>query len=139
MYAGKPYMVILTDTRLVLYSRRGFIFQSDDVVTEAIHEIQGITYKERGLFVKTSSLEVLGHSKIVLEGKQAAIKALYQRLLPFLSPELRPPLNSQDAPSAAEFPPPSSPAPLPIRHCPDCGIELFPEERFCHNCGHPLE
>lgn len=139
MYAGKLYLVILTDTRLVLYSRRGFIFQSDDVVTEAIHDIQGITYKERGLFVKTSSLEVLGHSKIVLEGKQAAIKALYQRLLPFLSPELRIFPSSQDFPPAAELTPPTPPAPRPIRHCPDCGIELFPEERFCHNCGHPLD
>jgi hypothetical protein len=138
-FAGKQYMVLLTDTRFVLYSRRGFIFQSDDVVTEAIRNIQGIKYKERGILLKTSSLEVLGQSKLVLEGKQASIKALYQRLLPFLSPELRAPPSSPVLSSPSDLPSMAQTAPRLVHYCPDCGIELFANEKFCHNCGHPLD
>jgi hypothetical protein len=42
MYGNKEYTVVLTDIRLILYSRRGLFFKSDDVVTEAIRDIQGI-------------------------------------------------------------------------------------------------
>src|SRR5579875_3394271 len=27
----------------------------------------------------------------------------------------------------------------PPRYCPQCGVRIFPEERYCHNCGHPQE
>jgi hypothetical protein len=138
-FAGKQYMVILTDVRLVLYSRRGLIFPSDDVVTEAIRDIQGIRYKERGVLLKTSTLEILGQSKLVLEGKQASIKALYQRLLPFLSPELRAPPSYPVHPPAIDIPPLDQTVSRPFHYCPDCGIELFANEKFCHNCGQPLD
>ena len=49
-YGDKSYTVVLTDTRLILYARKGLIFKSDDVVTEAIRDVQGIKYKESGMF-----------------------------------------------------------------------------------------
>jgi len=139
MYGDKAYTVVLTDIRLVLYSRRGLLFKSDDVVTEAIRDIQGIKYKEEGIIFKSSHLEILSKSKLVLSGNQAALKTLYQRLLPFLSPELRtpqvpyppmPPMNQQQP-----MPQPNHGQP---KFCSGCGIELSPNERFCHNCGKQL-
>jgi len=136
-FAGKYYTVVLTDIRLILYARKGLFFKSDDVVTEAIRDIQGIKYKEVGMFVKTAELIISSRSKFVLTGNQASMKALYQRLLPFLSPELRLPQSSYPS-----MPPPYSPPTPPTtfgpsRFCPNCGIELSPNMKFCHNCGKP--
>ncbi len=137
-YAGKQYMVILTDARLVLYSRRGLVFKSDDVVTEAIRDIQGIKYKERGIIFKKSYLEVLSQSKIILEGKQASIKTLFQRLLPFLSPELRATQSYQAPLQSNDITPMSQTVSSSFHYCPSCGIELSANEKFCHNCGQPF-
>jgi len=137
-FAGKQYMVILTDVRLVLYSRRGLVFKSDDIVTEAIRDIQGIKYKERGILLKTSYLEILSHSKIILEGKQASIKTLYQRLLPFLCAELRATQSYQAPPQSTDIPPMSQTVSSSFHYCPSCGIELSANEKFCHNCGQPF-
>ena len=88
-YGEKKYEVILTDMRLILFARRGLVFKNDDVISDAISEIQGIKYKEQGRLFKKAFIEVQGRSKIILEGKKDSILRLYQRLLPFLSPELR--------------------------------------------------
>ena len=138
VYGDKQYTVVLTDIRLVLYSRRGLIFKSDDVVTEAIRDIQGIKYKESGMIFKSAYLEILSKSKIVLSGNQAALKTLYQRLLPFLSPELRS-TQSSYAPAPPTYAPPVSQTTYGSpKFCSGCGIELSPNERFCHNCGKPV-
>ncbi len=139
MYGDKAYTVVLTDIRLILYSRRGLLFKSDDVVTEAIRDIQGIKYKETGAIFKSSYLEILSKSRIVLSGNRAALKTLYQRLLPFLSPELRSP-QAPYTPMPPAYP--QQPMPQPNygspKFCSECGIELSPNERFCHNCGKQL-
>ena len=138
-YGDKLYNVVLTDVRLVLYSRRGLLFKSDDVVTESIKDIQSIKYKEEGMFLKKSYLIIESKSKIVLSGDRDALKTLYQRLLPFITPELR---HSQ----TFHLPMPPAYTQQPITHidhgapkfCPECGIELAPNMRFCHNCGKQL-
>ena len=138
LYSGKRYTVLLTDIRLVLFASRGVLFKSDDVVTEAIRNIQGIKYREKGMFFKTCSIEVLSDSKIVLTGNKASMKTLYQRLLPFLSPELRMNQSYTFPPAPAYSPPTSSIDTSSSHYCPSCGIELFPNEKFCHNCGKQL-
>ena len=142
-YAGKPYTVVLTDIRLILYARKGLIFKSDDVVTEAIRDVQGIKYKETGMFIKNSYLEISSASKMVLMGNQTSIKTLYQRLLPFLSPELRQP--AQQAQSMYMPPPPpaytvaaSQTSYASSKFCPACGIEQPSNSKFCNNCGKPV-
>jgi hypothetical protein len=136
IYGDKAYTVVLTDIRLILYSRRGLLFKSDDVVTEAIRDIQGIKYKETGMLIKSSYLEILSKSRIVLSGNRAALKTLYQRLLPFLSPELRvPQVPYSSVPPVYPQPPMTQPSYGQPRFCSGCGIELSPNERFCHNCG----
>ena len=138
-YGDKFYNVILTDIRLILYARRGLIFKGDDVVTEAIRDVQGIKYKETGMFVKTSHLVVQSKTTIDLIGNQGSIKALYQRLLPFLSPDVRQPVQTMYMPP----PPPSyqiptqQPSYTSSKFCPGCGIELSANSKFCSNCGNP--
>ena len=142
-YGGKLYTVILTSLRLIFYARRGLVFKGDDVVTEAIRDIQGIKYKETGMLVKYAHLLVLGKTQIDLTGSQAAIKALYQRLLLFLSPELQqppPPAPTYYMQGAPVFQsPPQQSAYAPSKFCPNCGIEIAPNSRFCINCGKPLQ
>lgn len=142
-YAGKLYTVVLTDIRLILYARKGLIFKSDDVVTEAIRDVQGIKYKETGMFIKSSFLEISSASKMVLTGNQVSIKTLYQRLLPFLSPELRQP--AQQGHSMYMPPPPpgyavtaSHTSYASSKFCPGCGIEQPTNSKFCNNCGKPV-
>jgi hypothetical protein len=131
LFRGKPYTVVLTDVRLVLYARRGLLVKSDDVVTEAIRDIQGIRYRETGMLVKKAQIELSGKSKLMLGGDIESLKALHQRLLPFLSPELRqtPQPNYPTPPQAHSVP----------RNCPSCGIEVAQVEKFCHNCGKQLD
>jgi nitrous oxide reductase len=94
-YGEKMYSVILTDIRLILYAKRGVLFKNDDVVTELLTNIREIKYKETGVLTKTAHLQVncIETQKantgfiIDLTGNQQSIKALYQRLLPFLALE----------------------------------------------------
>ncbi len=83
-YGGKRYSVIVTDRRLILYARRGAIFKRDDVVTAKLTDVQGIKYKEKGLIAKKGIIEVLGKTKLQLEGPAKEMKALYQQLLQFI-------------------------------------------------------
>lgn len=144
--SGKPYTVILTNLRLILYCRRGLIFKGDDVVTEAIRDIQGIKYKETGAIFKTSLVEIIcTNTKRQLTGNPTSLKALYQQLLPFLTPELRQPMPAQTyymqgTPVYQNPPPPPSQqvSSAPTRFCPNCGIELSANNKFCSNCGKPL-
>jgi hypothetical protein len=83
-YGGKSYEILITNKRLLLYARRGLVFQNDDVITEKLTEVQGVKYKETGALLQTGVLEVHGKSLIQLTGRPAATKALYQQLMQFL-------------------------------------------------------
>lgn len=141
-YGTKKYEVILTDKRLILFARRGLIFKNDDVISDTISEIQGIKYKERGRLFKKSFIEIYGRSKIRLEGEKKSMLTLYQRLLPFLSPELRVGIRSQSpyaqpiqSLASERITSPISKAP---KFCEDCGTEILLTKRFCPNCGRSL-
>jgi hypothetical protein len=79
-YAGRAYRVIITDKRLILYSRNGLMFKSDNVATESLKDIQGIHYKEQGIVMKKGILTILGNTKIDLIGSPPEVKAIYQNL-----------------------------------------------------------
>lgn len=141
--SGKPYTVILTNLRLILYSRRGLLFKGDDVVTEAIRDIQGIKYKETGAIFKSSFVEIIcTNTKRQLAGNPASLKALYQQLLPFLTPEMRQPMTAQtlymQGPPVYQNPVSQQESLAPTKFCPNCGIELSTNNKFCGNCGKPL-
>ena len=136
-YGGNSYKLLLTDIRLVLYARRGVMFKRDSVVTEAIRNVEGIKFKSTGLVRKKAYLEVTSKSKIFLTGKPEAMKTLYQRLLPFLEPEMRqcPAANSSAQPTIVPSSSIGQVAAKPPTFCPNCGIELSPNMKFCYNCG----
>jgi hypothetical protein len=146
-YGEKEYTVILTDVRLILYAIRGIFFKNDDVVTELLTDIRGIKYKEKGMFIKTAHLLVTciesqkanAGSIIDLTGNQQAIKALYQRLLPFLALESKQIMsstymshsNQQHVETSQDVVGNQS------KFCSGCGVELSQKSRFCDNCGKP--
>ena len=126
-YGDKFYTVILTDSQLIFYARRGLFFKGDDVVTEAVRDIQGIKYKETGMLVKSSHLLIVGKTQMDLTGNQASIKALYQRLLPFLSPQMQQPMQAQtyymQGPPVYQTPPPPQQVTYSsMKYCANCGI-----------------
>ena len=83
--AGKPYQVIVTDKRLILYARRGLLFKSDNVITETLADLHGIKYAEKGIIGKKGILTIQAKDSFhILEGKPAEAKALYQSLLQFI-------------------------------------------------------
>jgi len=82
-YAGKRYQVIVTDSRLVLYARRGMIFKKDDVVTERLSDIQ-VKYGEKGIIGKRGIIQIQGRIMYQLIGSPSEMKALYQSIIQFL-------------------------------------------------------
>jgi len=145
-YGDKYYSVILTDVRLILYAIRGMFFKSDDVVTELLTNIRGIKYKETGIISKTAHIQVNcieasnanAGSIIDLMGSQYAIKALYQRLLPFLALESKQTMSSTYMSHSNQYHVETSQdAGAQSKFCSGCGVELSQKSRFCDNCGKP--
>lgn len=83
-YGDKPYKLVLTNKRILLYSARGRIVKRDDVVTEKLDELQGVKYRERGLISKSGTIEIQGKTKMQLSGNAAGIRTLYQQIMQFL-------------------------------------------------------
>lgn len=80
---GKNYRLILTNGRIVLYAQRGRIAKNEDVVMAKLSDIQGITYKEKGLLKKQGVIEIQGKTFLQLSGVASEIKPLYQQLMQF--------------------------------------------------------
>jgi len=83
-YAGKPYALLVTNKRLLLYARRGLVFKNYDVVSQKLDELLGVKYRETGTLMKTGILDVQGKTLIQLTGSCAQMKALYQQLMQFI-------------------------------------------------------
>ncbi len=48
-YCGKKYQMIKTNKRVLLYSKRGVVSKSDDVISVNLAELRGIKYTNNGL------------------------------------------------------------------------------------------
>lgn len=84
-HGNKPYQVVMTDRRILLYARRGLVSKSDDVVTQKFADLQGIKYSEKGLVGKTGTIHIQGlKTDMQLTGSAAEVKALYQSMMQFL-------------------------------------------------------
>lgn len=82
-YGGKLYELVVTDKRLLLYSRRGAIFKRDDIVSQKINEVLHVRYKENGILKKIGILEIDARTRFSLSGTPAAIKTVYHQILQF--------------------------------------------------------
>lgn len=83
-YGGKPYEIILTNKRLLLYAKRGLLFKKDDVISWKIDEIREIRYYEKGLVKKTGYIRLMEEkAQTDLYGPAKEMKTIYQRLMEF--------------------------------------------------------
>lgn len=84
-FGKKPYQVLLSDRRLLLFARRGSLFKSDDIVSQRLGDLQGVKYSERGILGKRGTIHVQSQkTEMDLWGPAEEIKALYQQLMQFL-------------------------------------------------------
>lgn len=83
-YEGKPYRVVLTDKRILLYAKRGMLIKSDDVVTQKLNELQGVKYREQGVIGKKGIIQIQGKTLIDLVGSASEVKALYRQMMQFM-------------------------------------------------------
>ena len=81
--SGKNYRLILTSGRLLLYAQRGRFAKNEDVMMSKLDELQGITYKEKGLIKKQGIIEIQGKTFLQLSGAATEVKPLYQQLMQF--------------------------------------------------------
>lgn len=79
-FGEKKYRVIVTDRRLVLYSRRGLLFRSDDMVGKRLDSISELQYKEKGFLFGTATISILSDTKLDLAGPPSRMKPLFQLL-----------------------------------------------------------
>jgi len=80
-YQGDLYEFYITDRRLIWYIRKGLIFKSDRVITENIGNVQGISYKEEGIFRKRGVIVVeTDVKKLEFSGSREAMRAIYSEM-----------------------------------------------------------
>ncbi len=83
-YGDKPYQVVITDRRILLYAKRGMLFKNDDVVTQRLDELQGVKYSEQGIIAKKGIIHIEAKTRMDLWGSAAEIKTLYQQMMAFM-------------------------------------------------------
>ena len=79
----------ITDQRILLYRRRGFMFKKDRVIAERIEDIRTLHYNEKGIMKKKGVLriETMGKKMEPIEGKVFDIKAIWQELQKYIKKE----------------------------------------------------
>ena len=79
-FGEKRYRVIVTDMRLILYSRRGLLLKSDDIISKKLGSISSLQYSEKGFLFGKATISIIADSKLDLHGRPAGMKPLYQLL-----------------------------------------------------------
>ncbi|MEM2140778.1 MAG: hypothetical protein QXJ74_03995 [Nitrososphaera sp.] len=77
LFGEKRYRVIVTDRRFMLYSRRGLLFRSDDMISKRLDSISELQYKEKGFLLGTATISVLSDTKLDLAGSPSKMKPLF--------------------------------------------------------------
>jgi hypothetical protein len=84
-FGNKPYQVILSDRRILLFAKRGLMFKGDDIVTHRLEELQGLRYSEYGLIDRRGIIHVQSlKTEMDLSGPAGEMKALYQQMMQFM-------------------------------------------------------
>lgn len=84
-FGGKQYQLIVTNKRILLYARRGFISKGDDVVSVKLSELHDVKFKESGLISKRGDIHLQTEKTVLdLYGPASEIKAVYQQLMQFV-------------------------------------------------------
>lgn len=85
-YGGTELIFHITDQRIVLHNRKGFIFKKESIVTERLEDIITMAYKEEGiLFMKKGVLQIQTKNKVMdFKGKPESIKVIWHNLQQYI-------------------------------------------------------
>ena len=83
-FGKNRYHVVITDRRILLYARRGFMAVNDEVVTQKTDDLHGIRYSEEGFIGKRGIIHIEGKTKMDLWGPATEIKTIYQQMMAFM-------------------------------------------------------
>jgi hypothetical protein len=73
----KKYNIIITNFRVLLYSERGRIFKSPDVISERLESIYGIEYNEEVIIFKTCKIRIHGGIRFEISGPLSEVKPVF--------------------------------------------------------------
>ncbi len=76
----KKYRVVVTDIRLILYSRRGLLFRTDDIISKKLGSISSLQYSEKGFLFSKATISIIADSRLDLHGRPEHMKVLHQLL-----------------------------------------------------------
>jgi hypothetical protein len=76
----KKYRVIVTDMRLIFYSRRGLLFHADDIISKKLGSISSLQYNEKGFLFTKATISIIADNRLDLHGRPENMKVLYQLL-----------------------------------------------------------
>ena len=79
-FGEKKYRLIVTDRRLMLYSQRGLLFRSDDMISKRLDSISELQYKEKGFLFGSATISILSDIRLDLAGPPSRMKPLFQLL-----------------------------------------------------------
>lgn len=84
-YEESTYSLFITNIRLILYGRKGLVFQKERIVSERLTEIQAVNYHEKGLERNLMILEVYTpKKKMDIVGSKDSIKQVYEKLIEYM-------------------------------------------------------
>ena len=80
------FFFYITDQRILLYRRRGFLFKTDRVIAERLEDIRTMHYVEKGVLRKRGVLciETLSKKMEPIVGKVSDIKAIWQEMQKYI-------------------------------------------------------
>lgn len=79
-FVEKKYKVVVTDRRFILYSQRGFLFRSDDMVSKRLNSISELQYREKGFLFGSATISILADTRLEFAGPSSRMKPLFQLL-----------------------------------------------------------
>ena len=79
-YSNRKYKLCITDKRILLYKKSGFLNKCEDIICEKIDRLEGLEYKEKvGLF-NLAKITIKGGIKIEIKGNSEEVKKIFQLL-----------------------------------------------------------
>ena len=83
------FFFYITDSRILLYRRRGVFVKRDRIIAERIEDIRTLQYGEKGMLRRRGVLRIETYSKKMdpIVGKVADIKAIWQEMQKYIRRE----------------------------------------------------
>jgi hypothetical protein len=79
-YANKKYNLFITNKRILLHKKRGFLNKCEDLICEKVERLEGMEYKEKGGLSNLAKISIKGAIKIDIKGPSKEVKNMFQIL-----------------------------------------------------------